>query len=524
MIAKKISIRALLICLFLLLASSTLSSSIASAQQTQDDQCNQNTINYYDGRTDTRTGSYDIYVKLGKRGQSSKVSLEIEGETSCKKIGSTTASGEKWTKIGSWNNTKDNSYRFILSSEIFYNMPDANRPRVLIVPKQNPPCIPEKQCFVKISGQSGFIEPKYTSLAENDLVIAQVTDPKDDKIEKVEYYVGSKYQYTTTGIEDFNLRLVPAGNQTLSRVIIYKSGQKVVIEDKVYVSFTKDFGNLIYRTFNSNRVWIQVVVVLFFATLLIFITLMIIRIINRKRQWKINHGIVQPTPVSTDNNSIASPDDIIPTNDIPSQPATITKAKDNLVRVVKVAMPVFAIASISLFIIIVDYYIVEIFRVDGISMENTLKDDDKLLVNKSSRTWANINSQKYIPKRGEVIIFQKPSPSLVDDNEKEGPEYVVKRVLGLPGERITVNKGIVLVYNQENPKGFNPDKSSDWEDTYNIGDEDNIDITLAENEVFVSGDNRPESLDSRINGPIDIQYIVGRVDARISPLKDRMQL
>jgi signal peptidase I len=492
--------------------------SSVKAQSTE--YCGEDIYAYYDAKLAVDADQYDVYVKLGKRGQSTKVKLQIESDSKCTTIGEVRANGESYKKIGAWDLKTNQEPRFVLASSLFDSLPDANRPEVLLVSKVDPVCIPDKKCDTKINGEKGYIVPTHTSLAINDLVVKKVSNPKNDQITKVDYYASNRYLYTTNEIEDFNMGLVPGGSQTISRIVNYKSGQKVVLENQVYVSFTKDFSNLLYRTFYSNKTWLKVVGVLLLIALITTLILSIFHLYRRRQQWKINHGLLQEEArtIPDDPNT---PEQPIPLNQ-PVQEIE-SQAKNNIETALRFALPIVGIIAVALFgMIVIDNYFLEIFRVDGISMERTLHTDDRLAVNKTRSTWANINSQKYIPKRGEVIIFTKPANILSD--EPNEIEYVVKRVIGLPGERIFVNKGTVTVYNTENPKGFNPDKDQSWAKTYVKGDEDKLDVTLAENEIFVSGDNRPDSLDSRINGPIDIQYIIGHVEARILPFDDRQRL
>ncbi len=94
---------------------------------------------------------------------------------------------------------------------------------------------------------------------------------------------------------------------------------------------------------------------------------------------------------------------------------------------------------------------------------------------------------------------------------------MVKRVIGLPGERVVIKDGVVTVYNREHPDGFNPDATGKWKSDLTNNPNENIDVSLGQSEILVAGDNRPESLDSRTNGPIDVSEIVGRAEARILP-------
>jgi len=152
------------------------------------------------------------------------------------------------------------------------------------------------------------------------------------------------------------------------------------------------------------------------------------------------------------------------------------------------------------------------FSVSGPSMESTLYTGDRLIVNRLPVTWAHIQGKAYEPKRGQVIVFKNPHffQGMQD-------EYIVKRVIGLPGERVVLKDGKFTVFNNANPTGFNPDKL--WTGPSSPTDGD-VDRTVPQGEIFVSGDHRQEgySLDSRNGlGTIPFEDIVGPVALRIYP-------
>lgn len=160
------------------------------------------------------------------------------------------------------------------------------------------------------------------------------------------------------------------------------------------------------------------------------------------------------------------------------------------------------------------------YEVDGQSMETTLQNTDRLIVFKLPKTWANITSGDYRPARWDVIVFDRPKTL----NAPESTEHLIKRVIGLPGERVTVNEGKVTIYNKDHPDGFNPDEGKSYADDIVTTPGRNIDFTVGKNEVFVLGDNRTNSTDSRIFGPIDVDTIVGQAIARFLPINAMKQL
>lgn len=149
-------------------------------------------------------------------------------------------------------------------------------------------------------------------------------------------------------------------------------------------------------------------------------------------------------------------------------------------------------------------------------METTLNNHDRLLVLKVPKTLAKLTGKDYIPKRYDIIIFKTSvihDGSLNDGGEKQ----LVKRVIGLPGDRVVVKDGTIRVYNAEFPEGFDPDAGKDHGKLTDITTGD-VDITVSEGEVFVCGDHRENSLDSRAIGTIPSKDIIGKLSLRLYPL------
>ncbi len=151
-------------------------------------------------------------------------------------------------------------------------------------------------------------------------------------------------------------------------------------------------------------------------------------------------------------------------------------------------------------------YALQSYQVNGESMEHTLQNQDRLIVNKFHRSWARLTHHQYVPHRGDIVII---------DNKADS-DQIIKRVIGLPGERVVVKDNEVTIYNDQNPKGFNPDKTGKYQVVQGVVGE-NVDITLGSDEIFVCGDNRPNSKDSRYFGPFKLDDVVGKVVLRIMP-------
>lgn len=161
-------------------------------------------------------------------------------------------------------------------------------------------------------------------------------------------------------------------------------------------------------------------------------------------------------------------------------------------------------------------FIFRSFNVSGSSMSPTMETNDRLIVNRIPVTIAQVQGKKYVPERGQVIVFENPRYSVGFEDK-----YIVKRVIGLPGERVTLENGIYTVYNAEHPEGFNPDDTFSDEPASPTSGE--VNKVVPEGELFVSGDNRVgnHSYDSRSGlGTIPLYDVVGPVSARIFPFNE----
>jgi signal peptidase I len=171
--------------------------------------------------------------------------------------------------------------------------------------------------------------------------------------------------------------------------------------------------------------------------------------------------------------------------------------------------------AIAVFIgtIAINTFVFRSFNVEGPSMEKTLYTGDRLIVNRLPVTWAQLQNKPYIPPRGQIIVFKNP---LYSGNNVD--EFIVKRVIGFPGERVVLKDGHYMVYNQDHPGGFNPDDANHGEPGSPTSGE--VDTTVPEGTLFVSGDHRQGnySYDSRNGlGTIPFYDVIGPVGVRIFP-------
>ncbi len=153
---------------------------------------------------------------------------------------------------------------------------------------------------------------------------------------------------------------------------------------------------------------------------------------------------------------------------------------------------------IALLIVIpIRMFIAQPFIVSGASMEETFHSGEYLIVDQ-----VTYNFQP--PERGDVVIFRYP---------KDPSKFFIKRVIGVPGDTVTVEGDIVTIYNEEHPNGFTITEPY----VKSMDNPSQVTEKLGDREYFVMGDNRDESSDSRIWGVLQEDKIVGRAIIRLFP-------
>lgn len=185
------------------------------------------------------------------------------------------------------------------------------------------------------------------------------------------------------------------------------------------------------------------------------------------------------------------------------------------------------VGAVALGTFVLNSFIFQSYNVVGGSMENTFHDGDRVIVDRLAVTRAHFKEEEYVPERGEVIVFANGGSESVGTMNCEAQtgikdQYIIKRVIAFPGERVTVDNGVLTVYNDEYPDGFHPDDATrksddDGPKEYSSG---KVNMIVPEGELFVSGDNREgtNSLDSRSGlGTIPFCRVVGPVSFRIYP-------
>lgn len=141
---------------------------------------------------------------------------------------------------------------------------------------------------------------------------------------------------------------------------------------------------------------------------------------------------------------------------------------------------------ILIVVILVKSFVVSTVRVNGNSMYKTLHNKDLMILNKIKYNFKNV-------ERFDIVVVKYEN------------HYIIKRVIALPSEVIEYKDNVLYINDRK------------VQDKYNSIEQDDFSLELGNDEYFVMGDNRGDSLDSRIIGPIDKDDIMGNSEFIIFP-------
>lgn len=178
----------------------------------------------------------------------------------------------------------------------------------------------------------------------------------------------------------------------------------------------------------------------------------------------------------------------------PQEEKTVEKSSDDLFYWLN------ALTTALVVLVLVFTFFGRLTRVDGNSMDNTLQDNQLLLV------W----SLGYTPQQGDVVVLNKTTATHLDG------VAIVKRVIAVGGQTVDIDYATSTVYVDGEPL----DEPYIWEPMVDIyGDRGSTHIEVPEGSIFVMGDNRNDSDDSRDNliGTIDEDYVLGKAVFSIFP-------
>ena len=186
--------------------------------------------------------------------------------------------------------------------------------------------------------------------------------------------------------------------------------------------------------------------------------------------------------------------DLPPSADTPPAPEEPSRTRSSAKSIVEWLGVILGALLVAL---LIKTFLLQAFYIPSRSMEPTLRIGDRVLVNKLSYKMHDIN-------RGDIVVFERPP-----DEPPDAIKDLIKRVIALPGETISSENGHVFIDGRPLEEPYLEAGTLT----------ENLPPTLVpEGMIFVMGDNRGDSRDSRYFGPIDEDLVVGRAFVRIWPV------
>ncbi|MBQ0111136.1 MAG: signal peptidase I [Oscillospiraceae bacterium] len=172
------------------------------------------------------------------------------------------------------------------------------------------------------------------------------------------------------------------------------------------------------------------------------------------------------------------------------------------------------IISSVLIVVVLFTFVFRVVNIEGESMTDTLQDSERVI----------ISNLFYTPKQGDIVVVSRNTLNSPDKSSYKTP--IIKRVIAVAGQTVDIQNGCVYVDGRALDEPYIRNYAVNKHSTYQYGEYLNattFPLTVKENCVFVLGDNRMNSLDSRSNdigtgGQINIKYILGKAMFRIFPI------
>jgi signal peptidase I len=159
--------------------------------------------------------------------------------------------------------------------------------------------------------------------------------------------------------------------------------------------------------------------------------------------------------------------------------------------------------------LLVRMFVLQQYYISGPSMESTLFQDNRVLVNKLSYRLHDIH-------RGDVVVFER----ITMDGETVAHDDLIKRVVALSGDTVEIKSCELFVNGEAVVEDYLPSEDLSQNDlNARCGQPDVEMSTVPPEKIYVLGDNRPESFDSRRFGPIEKKYVIGRAFVVVWPYK-----
>lgn len=453
--------------------------------------------------TELPAGSYKMY---GRASAGLPVSVYVESTGTTDSVCEWLASTElttTWKYLGTRDSLAEQETSVIaaLSNDTSAEKVLVTKPEIVFIPTQANVTVQSSTLLAHVGKERAALSPLTVQTEESDFVIRRVVDPLHDAVRSVDYYLGTQFMYTRPGVDDTaELAALYPAETNLLRLVNYASGQQAQISSVLPRSPDMSAWTLVKQSTKMlTPLWGWVCVLL--GVLVVVYGARLVLVFRRKhRLWRQNHGLQLPQPSRFEQWHMRRFG-----VEQWQQVQAVSEVGGKVVRrVIIVVVCVFCVGS----------FFLDVFVVQGVSMERTYHSGQKVLVAKNHQTWGRyVTGKMPVPTRGSVVIARdtQASAARLPFVEMQQRGVLIKRVIGLPGETLDISSGVVHVTKPDGTELL-PDEESAWAKNLQLDTlGGSITVHLGADEVFLLGDNRPRSIDSRLLGPVRLRDIIGVV-------------
>jgi signal peptidase I len=460
--------------------------------------CNVEGTSSFDAFIVAEPGTYQVYARLNLPGAEEYARFAVNNiETGgCSVISGATLTSNSWQSVGTFTQNEGFVGLSLLIADQATTQ-DASGPAVLLVPAQST-CSDPNKCTITYAEQDYSPIPETLSGNFDSLKVAFLRPFNTQaQVDEVTFYQDGLSLYSQDSLSALNMSYVSPGRHEIVTRVTFSDGTALTRTDQV----DKESGPVEYFTpfiLRNAQTLKNVGFGIGFIIGYVIISAAISNV-RARLKWRRTH-------VASTMKAGSVPED-------PSLRFKETQKSQSRRSDIKTLSRSLIIPSaiLGLFIIL-NSWVIGFFTVDGVSMETTLTNKTRQVLLKLPVSFSRLNRGGYTPDRGDVVVFKKEESKLFLASEEKGADsYVVKRVLGLPGERVTLKNGVLNVYPKGSTEPIQVDTDTSWSSVIVPTTWVNIDITLSAGELFVVGDNRVDSVDSRFYGPIKAHQVIGRV-------------
>lgn len=248
--------------------------------------CTNNSSSYYDSLNQSISGS--VYVRLPSGNSPSIVYLysESASDTSCQLLGGAKAFSGHWTFLANASNVSN----IMLQGQGLNAQPYSAVVDLIVVPIPSI-CSPVVVCNTTYQGLSGYLVPNLISNTTDQIAVYQANPVTDIRRLSINYYADGEFLYSTTQLEPINRNYLPGGTHAIFIQASFVNGEKININQTINTGIDWSGGLRLRSDFYRSHNKLVFAGVIMGVVALVTLGIWIIRIIYKRHEFKIDHGL-----------------------------------------------------------------------------------------------------------------------------------------------------------------------------------------------------------------------------------------